>query len=63
MPTRTSLQDPTLHIETTIGIMEDHMTHAQICHSIEAIETDLELNLSTIRMEAGETMETFLAFH
>ena len=62
LPTRTSLQDPTLLIDTTIRIMEDHMIHAQICQSIEAMETDLELNLLTIRLEAGETMETFLAF-
>ena len=60
MPTRISLRDPTLHIGTTIRIMEDHMTKAQISHSIEAMETDLEMNLSTIRMETGETMELFL---
>ena len=63
MPTRISLQDPTLHIGTTIQIMEDHMTNAQISHSKEAMETHLEKNLSTIRMKTGETVETFLVLH
>ena len=63
MPTRISLQDPTLLIGTTIRIMEDHMTSAQTSLSIEAMETDLEMNLSTIRIETCETMETFLVLH
>ena len=32
MPTRISLQDPTLHIGTTIRMIEGHMTNAQISH-------------------------------
>ena len=59
-PTRIFLQDPTLHIGTTLRMIEDHMTNAQISHSIEAMETDPERNLSTIRMGTGGTMETFL---
>ena len=38
--------------------MEDHMINAQINHSIETVETDLEMDLSIIRTR--ETMETFL---
>ena len=45
---------------TTIPIMEDHMINAHISHSIEAMEIDFEMNLSTIRMETGETMEDLL---
>ena len=60
MPTRISLQDPTLHIGTTIRIMEGHMTNAQISHSIEVRENDLEMNLPAIRMETGGTMTTSL---
>ena len=63
MPTGVFLQDPTLHIGTIIRMIEDHMTNAQICHSIEAMETDPEMNLSTIRMGTGGTMETFLVLH
>ena len=63
MPTRVSLQDTTLHIGTTIRMIEDHMTNAQISHSIEAMETDPEMNLSTTRMGTGEQMETFLVHH
>ena len=39
------------------------MTKAQISHSIEAMETDLEMNLSTNRSETGETLNTFLVLH
>ena len=39
------------------------MTNAQISHSIEVTETDLEMNLSAIRMETGGTMETFLVLY
>ena len=63
MPTRNSLQDTTLHIGTRIQIMEDHMANAQISHSMEAMETDLEMNLSTIRLKTGKTMEIFLVLH
>ena len=60
MPTRISLQDPTLSIGVKILILEDRMTNAQISHSIETMETDLEMDLSTIRMGTGRTMESFL---
>ena len=60
MPTRISLRDQILHIGTTIPIMEDHMTNAQMSRSTEVRETDLETNLSQIRMETAGTMETFL---
>ena len=63
IPTRISLQDATLSIGVTILKTEDHMTNAQISHSIEAMDIDLEMNLSTIRMGTGETMETFLVLH
>ena len=63
MANRISLQDSTLHIGTRIRMMEDHMTNAQISHLIEAMETDLEMNLSTIRIGAGGTMETFFVLH
>ena len=36
------------------------MLNAQIHHSKEAMEIDLEMYLSTIRMETGETLEFFL---
>ena len=63
MPTRVSLQDPTLQIGTTIRMIEDHKTNAQISHSIEAMEIDPEMDLSTTRMGTGEQMETFLVHH
>ena len=63
MSTRVSLQDRTLHIGTTTRVIEDHMTNARISHSIEAMETDPEMNLSTIKMGTGRTMETFLVLH
>ena len=55
-----SLQDPTLHIGTTVRMIKDHLTNAQISHLIEAMETDPDLNLSTTRTGTGGTMETFL---
>ena len=48
---------------TTVQTMEDHMINTQISHSIEVMEIDLEIHLATIRMETGETMETFLVLH
>ena len=63
MPTRVPLHDPNFHIGTTIRMIEDHMTNAQISHLIEAMETDSEMNLSTIKMGTGGTMETFLVLH
>ena len=44
-------------------MIEDHMINAQISHLREAMETDPEMNLSTIRMGTGGTMETFLFLH
>ena len=61
--TRISLPDPTLHIGKTIRTMEDHMITAQTHHSIETMEIDLEMYLSTIRIETGGNMETFLVLH
>ena len=58
-----SLQDPTLHIGTTVRMIEDHLTNAQINHLIETMETDADMNLSTTRMGTSETMEIFPALH
>ena len=58
-----SLQDPTLHIGTTVRMIKDHLTNAQISHSIELMETDPDMNLSTTRMGTGGAMETFLVLH
>ena len=43
--------------------MEDQIFNAQISHSIETMQIDHEMDLSTISMEAGEIMETFLTPH
>ena len=48
---------------TTIRIMVDHMINAQINQSIERMEIGLEVDLLTIRMETGETLEIFLVLH
>ena len=61
--TKISLQDPTLHIETTVRTIDDHLINAQISHLIETMETDPDMNLSTTRMGTGGTMETFLVLH
>ena len=61
--TKISLQDPTLHIEITVRTIDDHLINAQIRHSIETIETDPDMNLSTTRMGTGGTMGTFLVLH
>ena len=63
LPTRISLQDPNLHMGTMIRKLEGQMTKAQISHSIKAMETDLEMILSTIRMEIGESMEDYPILH
>ena len=63
LQTKNSLQDQTWHMGKTIRTMEDHMTNAKISHLIETIEIDLEMHLSTIRMETGETLELFLVLH
>ena len=61
--TKFSLQNPTLHIGTTVRMIEDHLTNAQISHLTETMETDPDMNLSTTRMRTGGTMETFLVLH
>ena len=61
--TKNSLQNTTLHIGTTVRMIEDHLTNAQISHLIETMETDTDMNLSTTRMGTGGTMETFLVLH
>ena len=59
----TSLQGPTRHMKTITRTKEDHMINAQISHSIDMIEIDLEMVLLTTRMGTGETMEIFLVLH
>ena len=61
--TKISLQDPTLHIGTTVRTIDDHLINVQISHLIETMETDPDMNLSTTRMGTGGTMETFLVLH
>ena len=61
--TRISLPDQTSHMGIIAQTIEDPLINAQISHSIEAMETDLEMSLSTIRMKTGETMEIFLVLH
>ena len=61
--TKISPQDPTLHIETTIRTIDDHLINDQISHLIETMETDPEMNFSTTRMGTGRTMGTFLVLH
>ena len=57
------LQDPTLHTETTVRTIDDHLINAQISHSIETMETDPDMNLLTTRMGTRGTMGTFLVPH
>ena len=57
------LQGPTSHMRTVIGTTENHLINAQTSHSIERMEIDLEINLSTTRMGTDETMEFFLVLH
>ena len=61
--TKIFLQDPTLHIETTVRTIDDHLINAQISHLIETMETDPDMILSTTRMGTGGTMGTFLVLH
>ena len=60
---RISLPDQSSPIGTTIRIMEDDMINVHVSLSIETMETDLEKDLSTIRIETGETMESFTGPH
>ena len=61
--TRTFFRDLTLQMGTTIRIMEDHMINVEISISTETMETNLEMDLSTIRMKTGKTMVDFLVLH
>ena len=60
---RISLRDPTSHMGIIVQAMEAHMTNAPISRSIEAMATDLEMDLLTIRLEIGEIMGIFLVLH
>ena len=51
---RISPPDTTSHMGTSIRAVENHIFNAQINHSIEAMETDLEMGLSTIRTKLAE---------
>ena len=42
---------------------DDHMINAQISHSIEMRDYDLEIDLSGTRMGTGKTMEKFLILY
>ena len=59
LPTRVSRPGQILHIGTTVRTTEDHIINAQIIHSIETMEIDLEMNFSTTRMGTGETTDIF----
>ena len=63
MATKISLQDPTLHIETIVRTIDDHLINVQISHLIETMETDPDMNLLKTRMGTGGTMGTFLLLH
>ena len=60
---RSSPQGQTTHMGTTIRLMEDQMINAQISHSKEAIEIDLEMDFSKIMMETGEVVVIILVLH
>ena len=61
--TRFSLPDQTPHMGLTAQTMEDHLINAQISHSMETMEIDLEMDLLTTRMGTGETMKNFFVPH
>ena len=60
---RIPLPDQTPLVETTVRIMQDFVINAETDHSIETLENCLEKDLSTIRVETGETLEIFLVLH
>ena len=62
---RISLPDQTSHMkmERTIRIRGDNMIDAQINCSMEVMEKDLKMDISEIRVGAGETKEKFLVLH
>ena len=53
----TSLQGPISHMITITRTTADHMINAQISHSIEIMEIDLEMYLLATQMGTGETMD------
>ena len=61
--TKISLQDPTLHMGTTVRTIDDHLINVHISHLKGTMETDPDMNLSTTRVGTGGTMETFLVLH
>ena len=58
-----SLQGITSHMRTITRTTEDYKINAQISHSIEIMEIDLEMDFLTTRMGTGEAMEIFLVLH
>ena len=60
---RVSLTDKTSLMDTTIRKTEKHVINAQNSHSIEAMEIDLEMDLSTTRMGTRKTVEIFAVLH
>ena len=60
---KVSCPDKTLHTKTTSRIMEHHTAKARINHSVKTMEIGLEMDISTIRMETGETWELSLVLH
>ena len=60
---RISLHGQISHVEIPIRTIDDQMTNSQISLSIQAIETDLEMDLLTIKLETGETMAIFPVLH
>ena len=57
--TRISLQDQTSNIGLIAQTIEDHMTNAQISHSIEVMETDHEMNLSKSEWKLAKQWKLF----
>ena len=57
---RISHHGQTSQMGIAIRAMEDNLINAKISPSVEMMEIDLEMHPSLIRLETGETMETFL---
>ena len=55
----TSLQGPTSHMRTITQTTEDLMINAQINHSIDMMEIDLEMDLLTTRMRTIKNNRNF----
>ena len=62
-PIEISFPGPSSYMKTIIRTTEYHMIDGQTSHSIEIMEIDVELNLSTSRMGTGETIEIFLILY